>query len=534
MIRELKVCDYVIVLMITIVSFVTVYLFSTIGFDPLHTGLMFQMAHDVANGKKMFVEVFNQYGVLPVYFQAVAIKLFGDSVHSIILSAVSAYVVSFCLNYLCFYRVVGRSIAVVSTLVLLLIGPYFIWTFLPWSSVYALMFTMLTLFFVEEYYTKRANCFWYLSAVSVFFVFLSRQPVGIVMILSFGVLFFSFRIIGFNSIKAKEWIYWMLVLLGQFIIYFALLFFTVGARGVEEYCNQMIIWPMKWSEDVGGLRTLFHHLFPFYDSNLIFSYTWIILPIACVILYIMIMYFIKKTKTKKGVIVLSFSIFGVASWAQYYPVTCIRHVYWSAFPMVGLFCWGCLWIVKVVLKCLKKARNKKGKDYKKLATAITLVIVLFVFSGDISMRVSEGANKWRSNTSVLKCDKGFGYLNGLRMSDAERECWTNLHSNVRELQKDYNDVLNLTNDAYYSLFSDSDYEPRFVFSTYKNVIKDTYLENMNNYIEINHPIILKYEYGYTEDTEWMRRYKLYTRLDILEEDGRPGGLGKLEIYVYNE
>jgi len=36
---------------------------------------------------------------------------------------------------------------------------------------------------------------------------------------------------------------------------------------------------------------------------------------------------------------------GLASWHQYYPVPCVRHLYWAAIPMFGVFALACehLW-----------------------------------------------------------------------------------------------------------------------------------------------------------------------------------------------
>ena len=59
MIEDIRIqkLDYIIICAIACLSFVIIYPFSIREFDVHHTGLMFQMAHDVANGKKMFSEV---------------------------------------------------------------------------------------------------------------------------------------------------------------------------------------------------------------------------------------------------------------------------------------------------------------------------------------------------------------------------------------------------------------------------------------------------------------------------------------------
>ena len=39
----------------------------------------------------------------------------------------------------------------------------------------------------------------------------------------------------------------------------------------------------------------------------------------------------------RGAKLLLMTAICIASWAQYYPIPCVRHVFWGASPMIGMF-----------------------------------------------------------------------------------------------------------------------------------------------------------------------------------------------------
>ena len=537
---EMERIDYIIICIIAIVSFAIVYPLAIMGFDPHHTGLMFQMAHDVANGKKMFSEVFNQYGVLPVLIQASYIRLFGDNVHSVVLSTVITYVVAYCLNYLCFFRFLGRILSCLSTVVLLLIGPFYFvsWTFLPWSSVYAIMFTMLTMFFFEEYLIHKSTVRLVLCSTCAFCVFLSRQPVGIVLILSFAVIAVSFKVVKINNIGIREWIIWWLTIISLFFSYNIFIIIFIGKDGLIDYYLQMYVWPMLWSDSVGGIRSLITHLFPVVG----FSLSWTIVPISCLAYYVvsMIISFFRRQNEIDEIVLISFCVFSVASWAQYYPITCIRHLFWAIFPMIGVWLWILLRIIYEIPKLLNNkyvfgGENKDNNLYKhiKVFPLIVMIITLSVWGREMGFRVKNGIIKLRSDYLKVQYDNGCGYLDGLLISPMEIEYYSNIHSCIMSLG-DFTKkpLLNMTRDAYWSTFYNSDKEPLFLFGGLADVIYPNYAADIYNYIRSEHPIIIKYSNSVYENNEYLDSYSLYKRITGGEKDD--GVLEDIEIYIYKE
>jgi len=53
-------------------------IFSVLGVDPHHQGIMFKPAFDVAHGQMLFRDTFTQYGALTTLLHAWALRIFGD------------------------------------------------------------------------------------------------------------------------------------------------------------------------------------------------------------------------------------------------------------------------------------------------------------------------------------------------------------------------------------------------------------------------------------------------------------------------
>jgi hypothetical protein len=105
-----------------------------------HDGILFKPAVDVASGLSLFRETFTQYGALTTYIQAGAIYLFGKYLIVLRLQAALFLVLIGFFNILILERLIPRWLAITSTYVWFFLAPIFVLTFLPWSSIYALLF----------------------------------------------------------------------------------------------------------------------------------------------------------------------------------------------------------------------------------------------------------------------------------------------------------------------------------------------------------------------------------------------------------
>jgi hypothetical protein len=68
-----------IILIATILS----SLFSIIGADPLHDGIMFKTAFDLVHGKTLYTETYTHYGIITALIQWLSLKFFGNFILSL-------------------------------------------------------------------------------------------------------------------------------------------------------------------------------------------------------------------------------------------------------------------------------------------------------------------------------------------------------------------------------------------------------------------------------------------------------------------
>ena len=136
------------VMFIFIITITVASIFSIFGVDAHHQGIMFKPALDVAHGQMLFRDTFTQYGAMTTLLHALVLKLFGDHLLLIqIQTAIFYGFISICLWYL-WRPFLSKWLTTVSVLIWLFIAPYFVWTMLPWSSVPALLFQLLSLLII--------------------------------------------------------------------------------------------------------------------------------------------------------------------------------------------------------------------------------------------------------------------------------------------------------------------------------------------------------------------------------------------------
>ena len=137
-------------IMISILLFFLGFIFfgaySLLGIDLHHDGIMFKAAVDVANGCKVFKEVFSQYGILPPLFQGLALKIFGNEL--IVLKLLTAFfyglsLVAFDLVMRRFFSSKEYFYRLFYVFLFFFLAPDLCVTSHPWASVYALFFYYL-------------------------------------------------------------------------------------------------------------------------------------------------------------------------------------------------------------------------------------------------------------------------------------------------------------------------------------------------------------------------------------------------------
>jgi hypothetical protein len=153
--------------------------FALRGVDLHHDGLMFKTALDSARGKMLFNETFAQYGAFTSWLQAALLRLFGEQLRVLKLTAVACYAMTASLYYLLWRRELSlpRPVALAAVGVWSLFAYFFDsdWSMLPWSSAFALVIQALVFGAVAR---ERA----WLAGLLCGAGYLFRQPVGVAML----------------------------------------------------------------------------------------------------------------------------------------------------------------------------------------------------------------------------------------------------------------------------------------------------------------------------------------------------------------
>jgi len=359
--------------------------FSTIGADPHHDGILFKPAMDVMSGQTLFKDTFTQYGALTTFIQAFALKIFGPYLITIKLLTAFVYALISLLLYLIFKRFLPKLILFFSLLIWLFMAPYYSMTFLPWSSIYALFFQLLAAYLFIIFFEKKSLKYLIFSSLSTNLVFWCRQPVGVFMFLAICVYFIFLLLTKQISFKLFDKYLSHFILINFFVSLFFILLFIFN-HSLLDWFKQSILFSFFWGESTTNgfsLLNIINCLFPVSISPLS---VWILIPVSTIPLL--------ATNYKNKYI--SFLIFiGLASWLQYYPVNCIRHQYWSATPIIPLFC---LFIYQLCQKYLLT----EFKFSKNISKYISILIIIIIFIPDVSYRIDEGLKKININYEYVQ------------------------------------------------------------------------------------------------------------------------------------
>ena len=509
--------DILFPLVLFVGSFLLVYRFALVDLDPHHSGWMYKTALDVANGRILFSETVTPYGSLTVYLQALALLIFGKQMTSILLSSAFFYACAFLLLYVITRRILSRALSVTAALLTVALAPFYFWQFHPWSSIYALVFLMLSLWLLQmalNYRDWRTYLLCGLSGLSAALTFWCRQPVGFVTALA-GILCLGFLLLLLIRRKTedkKRLGFSLLAHLGGIVIGTVALLIPIFATGATQHfvyqsLTDMAAFAADRSSAAGGIFNVIGHVLyslflgPFFtqiaeapSAQPKFNLIWLLLPLAALALAFYLL--IKLTRAlflqKAGasvdahdVTLLLYSVFAVAEWHQYYPVACYRHWYWGAFLCLPAL----LWWLRLGFKALQKhPRFSFLAPTRRQAVALALSLVI-LFGFDIGWRTVYGTQKLvESQADGAFYHDTYRHLNGTYLSDELNAHYAALFDTLADLQKHYPDkeIVNATDNYIYSLFGEGIYP-----SLYEDI---SFYENeaqlLKDHINATRPIVI--------------------------------------------
>ena len=463
----------------------TLFLASTLairGIDYLHQGIMLHTAYDFSRGLMLFRDTFLQYGALTTIIQMIAIKVAGVTVIAINLQTALTYaLIAVGLWYL-WRTVLPKELASISVLGWFFTSPYMLegYLFQPWSSVYSLFFQIWgCFFFIQHIKTKQVR--WIIaSGIFMSATYWARQSVGLFFALAFMVLTVMLLLFFSNHIKKKDLFqFW----LAQVIIHGLFLLWIVSNNAFLDYYKQTWVMSSLFAKTFGGLSPLrwAGSLFPVLNKSLLIDlWIWLILPINTIILFLIIAY--QKLKTKqldqKKLIVLVLCVSGGASWAQYFPVTGVRHVFWAATPMIGLL----MYSISIIGSRLKEEKR----------WAFNILLFTFIMGNSIIIRSVHFAEKIRTPYVTVNYPR---VARGLRLSLNEQHKLTTLYKTISHYHNIFPEKnIESFDDPLVHLFilpQNKYFHPMYLdWVGFNPFIYDGYLKKRAHYLEIRRPILL--------------------------------------------
>jgi hypothetical protein len=333
---------------------IAVFLFTAVWFsifavarlDMHHDAVMLKPAIDVAAGKVLFRDSFCQYGALAVWLQTLAVKIFGGELIVIQLLTVLFYCGIAVLCDRIFRRFLSFPFRLVNLGLFWGMAPFYVVPFHPWSSVYALFFMLLSTEFLLRYIERENWREAALAGVCAACAFLARHPCGVV---SFGAGMLTLALAA--AYLKRKWRYVGVFAAGSAGVLTVFVLYLLLAGAWSDYLHQCFgfVGGFALERGGGGWGEKCGRLFPVFDGLFPVDVFYSLLPLVCIAAGLKSFFALTRcedaeTRHRK-VKLLAVILAGLASWHQYYPVPCVRHLFWAAIPMFGVFAVVCerLW-----------------------------------------------------------------------------------------------------------------------------------------------------------------------------------------------
>jgi hypothetical protein len=467
--------------------FISCY-FSTIGADPHHDGIMFKPAIDVASGQMLFRDTKTTYGALTTLLQAASLILFGKYLITIKILTAFFYGLISIFIYQIFTEFIPRALVFITVIIWLFMATYFVWTLLPWSSVYSLFFQLLGAYLLILSLKYNSRSYLMFSGIATSLTFWCRQPVGVFMFLAIIVFFlclYFLRQISFKELNKNILIF----IFGNFIVCLSFLIWLFLNNAIKDWWLQSIVNAFLFANSLSGeslFSTLYRNLLPASKSPIS---VWTLLPLSTFLLTMKfsIKLFGKSEEREKQINILAICFISLASWLQYHPVPDIRHLYWAGTPMFGLFS---LFLFTFVNEFI----NGNSKLSSELCTLATILLIICSFYNDLNYRISSGFD--RTNQSYYTIKQPI-ILKNMRLTKTEADGYKNIYfeiENYLDKNPDGN-IINLGRDALYNTFDPNIYNihPVYIVGANPNPLYPDYFDKVFAFISENHPLFLTNE-----------------------------------------
>lgn len=378
------------------------------GIDPHHDGVMLIPAIRIAGGGVLFRDVFYQYGLLVPLLQGLAVSLFGAELLVIRLLTVGFYAGSAVLLDLLWRRFLPEKLSYMVPVLFCCISSCTMVTFHSWNSVYALFFMLLCAYFMLRYLeSETPRLVWLIPAgVSAGLTWASRTPCGMVTVFAaililLGLNWFTGKSRKLIAAEAG------LFAAGCAIVALLALLYIIGFGAWDDFLKQNFSYVSNFVYNRGGGGSWQHFcdsMLPFYQEDFWYFHTFFaLMPLgAMVLLYLALRRGILDgaSEMKKVLPFAALLIIGLGSWHQYYPVPCVRHLFWGGAPLLGAYL--------LMLYRLFRQPKPAGK--------LCGVLLLLALAGVLYPRFYGMSRRLELNERVVSQVPG---IRGIRLNDHE-------------------------------------------------------------------------------------------------------------------
>ena len=357
---------------LAVFTFVWTGAFSLLGMDLHHDGVMFKAAADVAAGKWVFSGTFCQYGLLSPLLQGAFLKIFGTELAVLKLLTAAFYAGIAVLCDLLWRRFLTPLFRAVQLLMFFSLAPYLLVPFHIWSSVYALFFMLLAAEFFLLADEKKNLSFMYFSGVCALLVFGFRQPCGAVTLAAqILALLIAWRSRDDAALFRRK-LAALLAGAGTTAAVFAC-YLTLG-HAWRDYFRQTVSFVGGFAFRRGGGGAIYPLVEAFLPHTETMNFIFAFIPLAALGLFFFSCrkIFSAPRTMAKDLPLIAMLLFGLASYHQYYPVPCVRHLYWGAVPMFGAY-------------ALLMQRIASGADLRKKVLYLSLLALPLLWAGGLRM-----------------------------------------------------------------------------------------------------------------------------------------------------
>lgn len=466
-------------------TFFVATVFSRLSADTHHDGVLLKPAIDVANGKMLFRDTFTQYGALTTLFQAWAIKIFGPYLVVIKTTTAFFYALASVLLWMNWSKLVSPWLATLCAILWLAMAPFLVAVAFPWSSVYALVFQLLSAYLLILFVEHPRQRYIYLAGVAAGLCFWCRQPTGVLNYVAIHLVLLIFAVGG--VLNWRRFATSLLVLTAGCATTFAVFIPWLALNGAMfDWYMQSILFSFAFGEGLGGGYSLSHLIntfFPFPNNKWAPGYVWDLLPTGSLVLLgvLLVGAWLRRQVDRQSAIIFAALIPAIASWHQYYPFPDLMKTFWANGFMLGL--------LAVLLVMLIPLRSRVWREVT-AAGLITLMLAPHLYA-----RWPYVVNYYQ--TINVKLDKP-EVLQGMLLSKEQASYLSDFSSVLDSYLSAHpkTNFINVTTDALYLTFREDrarSYHPAYVkWGIIQYMVYKDYQKRMLDYMARERPLALVY------------------------------------------